>query len=68
MPATIERQLDQLVNEIHNIKRDVILQKVKQDDIPAGKRHQWRLLMGEVSERWDHLSATEEIRLQRDKI
>ena len=68
MPATIEQRLDQLVHEIHEIKRDVILQKVKKANISTGKRNQWRSLMGEVSERWDHLSAIDEIRLQRDKI
>jgi hypothetical protein len=67
MPATIEQRLDQLVNEIHDIKRDVILQKVKQADMPAGKRYQWNLLTKKVSECWDHLSAIDEIRLQRDK-
>jgi hypothetical protein len=67
MPGIIEQRLDQLVNEIHDIKRDVILQKVKQADRPTGKRHQWNLLTKKVSERWDHLSAIDEVRLQRDK-
>ncbi|MBN1662111.1 MAG: hypothetical protein JW943_00785 [Deltaproteobacteria bacterium] len=68
MPTTMEHRLDRMVQELNEIKKEIILQKVQQVSSAAGKISSWKLLSGKVSARWDAVSAVDEIRQQRDKI
>ena len=68
MPTAIEQRLDRLVHELNEIKKEMILQKVQQVAATVGKISVWKSLRGRVSARWDHISAVDEIRQQRDGI
>jgi len=68
MPTTIEQRLDRLVHELNEIKKEMILQKVHQAATTTGKRNAWKSLSGKISARWDHVSAVDEIKQQRDRI
>ena len=68
MPTAIEQRLDNLVHELNEIKKEMILQKVQQVAATAGKISAWKSLSARVSARWDHISAVDEIRQQRDRI
>jgi hypothetical protein len=46
----------------------MILQKVQQAATTAGKINAWKSLSGKISARWDHVSAVDEIKQQRDRI
>ena len=67
MPTAIEQRLDKLVHELNEIKKEMILQKVQQTATTVGKISAWNSLSGRVSARWDHISAVDEIRQQRDR-
>ncbi|MDO9585676.1 MAG: hypothetical protein Q7I93_04225 [Syntrophales bacterium] len=67
MPTAIERRLDMLVHEINEIKKEVILQKIQNVATTAGKMNHWRSLGSKISEKWDQVSAVDEIRGQREK-
>jgi len=68
MPTAIEQRLDRLVHELNEIKKEMILQKLQQAEATVGKVSAWKSLRGRVSARWDHISAVDEIRQQRDRI
>lgn len=68
MPTAIEQRLDRLVHELNEIKKEMILQKVQQDAATVGEISAWKSLSGKISARWDHISAVDEIRQQRDGI
>jgi len=68
MPTAIERRLDLLVHEINEIKKELIMQKVQTNMGKKGKLNHWRALGGKVSEKWDDVSAVDEIRGQRGKL
>jgi len=68
MPTAIEQRLDRLVHELNEIKKEMILQKVQQAATTAGQITAWKSLSGKISARWDHVSAVDEIKQQRDRI
>ncbi|MDP2646219.1 MAG: hypothetical protein Q8P24_14860 [Desulfobacterales bacterium] len=68
MPTAIEQRLDSLLHELNGIKKEMILQKVQQVKAKVGKISAWKSLSGRISARWDHISAVDEIRKQRDRI
>ena len=68
MPTAIEHRLDKLVHELNEIKKEMILQKVQQTATTVGKISAWKSLSGRIAARWDHVSAIDEIRQQRDRI
>ena len=68
MPTAIEQRLDRLVHELNEIKKEMILQKVQQAATTAGKINAWKSLSRKISARWDHVSAVDEIRQQRDRV
>ena len=68
MPTAIEQRLDNLVHELNEIKKEIILQKVQQAAATGGRISVWKSLSGRVSARWDHIAAVDEIRQQRDRI
>lgn len=67
MPTAMEQRLDSLVHELNEIKKEVILQKVRSSVSAAGKIDAWKSLSKKISVRWDHVSAVDEMRQQRDR-
>lgn len=68
MPTTIEQKLDMLVHEINEIKKELIMQKIQKTVAEAGKISHWHMLGGKISEKWDQVTAVDEIRQQREKV
>ena len=68
MPTAIEQRLDKLVHELNEIKKEMILQKVQQASSIVGRISAWKSLSRKISGQWDHISAVDEIRQQRDGI
>jgi hypothetical protein len=68
MPTAIEQRLDSLVHELNEIKKEMILQKMQQAAATVGEISAWKSLCGKISARWDHISAVDEIKQQRDGI
>ena len=68
MSTAIEQRLDRLVHELNEIKKEIILQKMQQAAATVGKIKSWKSLSGRISARWDHVSAVDEIKQQRDRI
>jgi len=66
MPTAMEQRLDRMVHELNEIKKEMILQKIHKVSTKAGKIDGWKSLGGRISARWDHVSAVEEIKQQRD--
>jgi hypothetical protein len=67
MPSAMEQKLDKLVNEIAGLQKYIILQKSERANLVPSKMTRWKLLSHKVSEKWDHVSAVDEIRRQRTK-
>ena len=67
MPSKLENKLGDLMHEIKEIKKEIILQKVKKSDIVRHKISVWKKLADKVSAKWDNISAVEEISQQREK-
>jgi hypothetical protein len=68
MPTAMEQRLDRVVHELNEIKKEMILQKV-QPAVSAGRKiSAWKSLGEKISVRWDHVSAVDEIRQQRDRV
>jgi len=68
MPTAMERRLDRVVHEPDEIKKEMLLQQV-QPAARAVRKISARKTPGEkVSVRWDHVSAVDEIRQQRDRV
>lgn len=66
MPTAMEQRLDKMVQDLNEIKKEMILKKIQQVSVKAGKIDAWKSLGGRISARWDHVSAVEEIKQQRD--
>jgi len=67
VPTAIERRLDNLVHELSEIKKEMILQKVQPAVRAVRKINVWKSLGEKISVRWDHVSAVDETRQQRDR-
>jgi uncharacterized protein YqgV (UPF0045/DUF77 family) len=67
MPTTIEHRLDILVHEIHEIKKELIKQKMEKVSTAMGKINVWKSLGNRISEKWDRISSVDEIVQQREK-
>jgi len=68
MPTAMEQRLDRVVHELNEIKKEMILQKLQPTVRAAGKSNAWKSLGEKISIRWDHISAVDEIRQQRDRV
>jgi len=55
-----------LAREIKEIKKEVILQRLKKTAATMHASNRWRALGSKISKKWDNISATEEIARQRD--
>lgn len=67
MPITLENKLSNLINEIKEIKKDLILQELKKTRVSKHKIDKWKLLGEKISSKWDTISVIEEINQQREK-
>ena len=67
MATMLEERLDALVHEIRDIKRDLLMDKIKRLAITKSRMTKWKTLSKKVTARWDHVSAFDEIRQQREK-
>ena len=62
----MENRLDMLAREIKEIKKEVILQRLKKPAAAMHASNRGRALGSKISKKWDNISATEEIARQRD--
>jgi len=67
MPKTLENRLDDLMHEIQEIKKSIVLDKFAKVEGGKKKINAWKSLGKKVFSRWDGLSAVEEIIQQREK-
>jgi SPX domain protein involved in polyphosphate accumulation len=67
MPTAMEQRLDRIVHELNEIKKEMILQKLQPVVRTVRKINAWKSLGEKISVRWDHVSAVDEIRQQRDR-
>ena len=68
MPTAMEQQLDRVVHELNEIRKEMILLKM-QPAAGATRKSSARKSLGEkISVKWDHVSAVDEIRQQRDRV
>lgn len=68
MPNALEQRLDLLVHELSEIKKELITQKTRQGATRNGRIQNWKSLGSRISRKWDHVSAIDEIREQREKF
>lgn len=67
MPKSLESRLNDLIHEITEIKKQIILEKSIKVGAAQNRILEWKALGKKVSSNWDGLSAVEEIRQQREK-
>jgi hypothetical protein len=68
MPTAMEQRLDRVVHELNEIRKEMILLKVQPAVRAVRKSNAWKSLGEKISVRWDHVSAVDEIRQQRDRV
>jgi len=66
MSGTLENRLGNLMHEIKELKKDLILQKTAKPKTVKNKTIKWHALGTKVSNNWDGISAVDEIRMQRE--
>lgn len=67
MSTKIEDKLSNLIHEIKEIKKELILQKIEKVDATQQRIRKWESLCKKISAKWDNVSGVEEIRQQREK-
>jgi len=67
MARTSEHRLDALMHEIRDMKKELILDRVKRLTVTRSRLDTWKALGKKVSAQWDHVSAVDEIIHQREK-
>ncbi|GEM_PF-470218 len=65
MPTKIENKLANLIREIKEIKKELILQRTEKVEAAEQKIRKWETLSKKISAKWDDVSSVEEIRQQR---
>lgn len=68
MPTAMEQRLDRVVHELNEIRKEMILLKAQPTVGATRKINAWKSLGEKISVRWDHVSAVDEIRQQRDRV
>lgn len=68
MSETLEIRVGNLMREIKELRKDLILQKTVKMKTVKNKKIKWQTLGTKVSKSWDNITAVEEIRMQREKI
>ncbi|MFO0792772.1 MAG: hypothetical protein U0586_01790 [Candidatus Brocadiaceae bacterium] len=67
MSIILENKLSNLINEIKEIKKELILLEIKKKHGVKYKLNKWKSLGKEISSKWNKISAEEEINMQREK-
>lgn len=67
MSIILKNKLSNLINEIKEIKKEVILLEIKKTHSTKHKLNKWKLMGEKVSSKWDNISVIEEINQQREK-
>ncbi|HSE83054.1 MAG TPA: hypothetical protein VLB01_00735 [Thermodesulfobacteriota bacterium] len=67
MSTKIEDKLANLIHEIKEIKKELILQRIEKVESAEQKIKKWETLGKKISDKWDNVSSVEEIRQQREK-
>lgn len=67
MERGLEQQLNDLIHEIKEIKKQVIWDKSIQVSKTAKRDHRWKILGDDVTLKWKGPSPVEETRKQREK-
>jgi hypothetical protein len=68
MATKLERKLDTMINEIREIRKELILSKSGGGHMSTGRTNAWKALSKKVTAQWDHVPAVDEIRQQREKM
>lgn len=68
MATKLVGKLANLICEIKEIEKELILEKVGKVKTSVQKIKNWEILGGKISDKWDNVSAVEEIRQQRGKL
>ena len=67
MPKSLENRLNDLIHEIAEMKKQIILDKAIKVEAARNSIREWKILGKKVSAKWEGPSAVEEIRQQREK-
>ena len=67
MSKILENRMGDLIHDLNEIKKQILLEKFVKVDIAQKKVNIWKLLIKKVSAKWDGPSAVEEIIHQREK-
>ena len=67
MSKILENRLGDLIHDLNEIKKQILLEKFVKVDIAQKKVNKWKMLIKKVSAKWDGPSAVEEILHQREK-
>ena len=68
MPKSLESRLNDLIHEITEIRKQIILDKSIKVAAVQNRMREWKALGKKVSAKWKGPSAVEEIRQQREKV
>jgi hypothetical protein len=66
MAKELEHRLNDLIHEIKEIKKQILLEKLVEKQSARNKVNRWRELGAQVSTKWRGPSPVQEIRLQRE--
>jgi len=67
MPTSLAHKLSDLIYEIKEIKKQLILGEIKKAHITKREMDKWNVLSRKISSQWNGVSAVDEISLQREK-
>jgi len=67
MAKTFEHRLSDLIHEIKEIKKEIILDKLVKVNGAQTKISKWKMLGEKISTNWHGLSVADEIAQQREK-
>lgn len=57
MATTLENKLSNLIHEIKEIKKELILQEISKTKAAKSKMTSWKTLGKRISEKWDNISV-----------
>ncbi|MBI5142958.1 MAG: hypothetical protein HZA20_12335 [Nitrospirae bacterium] len=67
MTITIEKRLDSLISDAHEIQKELILARMRRLKTSGRRQAAWQALAEKISAQWDSVSAVDEIAAQREK-
>lgn len=67
MSKTFEDRLSNLIHEIKEIRKQIILDRLVKVNATEAKIKKWKMLGGKISSKWNGTPVVEEIAQQREK-